>query len=275
MSNLVLITGSTDGIGKQTALDLAELGYDILIHGRNEQKCETVTNEIKLKFPKLQIEYVVADLSIPQEIRRMSEEIHSKFSSINILINNAGIIENTRIIDKNNIEKTFMVNHLAPFYLTLLLLDLIRKGRPSRIINVSSQVHASSLSLDNLQGEINYSGRKAYGLSKLGNILFTNELARRLNDNHITVNSLHPGVFDTNLLRNGWNMRGSSIINSSKTILHIATSDEGMTKTGKYFSNQAERVPKSIALDEEIQKKMWKVSEKLLNIDSNKFLQNI
>lgn len=275
MSKIILITGSTDGIGKQTAFDLAALGYDILIHGRDITKCKKVTEEIKAKHPKVQVNYFMADLSVPKDIEQMSNEIHTKYTSLNVLINNAGLIENNRKVDKNGIERTFMVNHLAPFYLTLLLLDLIKKGRPSRIINVSSQVHAASIDFDNLLGEKNYDGRKAYGLSKLGNILFANELVTRLNDESIAVNSLHPGVIDTNLIRKGWNMRGSHVSKGTKTILHLVTSEEGSAKTGKYFSNQIERTPKPIALDREKQQRLWSESEKLLNIDSNIYLSNL
>ncbi len=274
MSKTVLITGSTDGIGKQTAFDLAALGYDILIHGRDITKCKNVTQEITAKHPKVQVNYFVADLSVLKDIEQMSDEIHKKYTSLNVLINNAGLVENTRKVDKNGIERTFMVNHLAPFYLTLLLLDLIKEGRPSRIINVSSQVHAASIDFDNLQGERNYEGRKAYGLSKLGNILFANELVNRLQDESIAVNSLHPGVIDTNLIRKGWNMRGSDVSTGTKTIVYLTISEEGSAKTGGYFSNEQEKSPKPVALDREKQKKLWETSEKLLNIDSSIYLNN-
>lgn len=272
MEKLVLITGSTDGIGKQTAIDLAELGYNVIIHGRNSKKCQKVAYEIRSQYPDIHVNYMVADLSDQSAVKNMSDELHEQYDSINILINNAGLIESKRTL-VNGIEKGFMVNHLSHFYLTLLLLDLIRKGAPSRIINVSSQVHASSIDFDNLQGEKSFNGRSAYGLSKLANIYFTQELASRLDGEEISVNSLHPGVIDTNLLRSTWGMRGSPVTSGSKTSVYLATSNEGIEKTGRYFSSSREATTKAITSNNENQLRLWQVSEQLLSIDADSFLK--
>ena len=260
----ILVTGSTDGIGKQTALELLKRGAKVLIHGKDLKKLE----KTKKEFSKYgEVKYYKADFSSFKDIKRMADEILENESELKVLINNAGIFSHKRILSEDGYELTFAVNHLAPFYLTYLLLPLLKKSSPSRIINVSSMAHSSSIDFSNLQGERGYSGYEAYSLSKLANILFTFELAEKLKDYDITVNCLHPGVINTKLLREGWGFGGGSVVEGAKTSVYLASSSEVSNITGKYFSNQRVSEPASIAYDKEIRKKLWEISEKLTGIE--------
>lgn len=263
----ILITGSTDGIGKETALQLANSGGSIIIHGRNKEKCESTVNEIFNKSKNDNLNFVTADFSSKEEIKNMADEINSRFNKLDVLINNAGTYMTERVLTSGKIEMTFMVNHIAPFLLTNLLLGLIEKSAPARIINVSSVAHIrASLDFDNLQGERNFSPYGAYALSKLGNILFTIELADRLNNTGLTVNALHPGVIGTKLLYKGFGMGGADLKEGAETPVYLSASGEVENVTGKYFIKKNEEEPAPIVYDEEIRKKFWEISEELSGI---------
>ncbi|MBW2615219.1 MAG: SDR family oxidoreductase [Deltaproteobacteria bacterium] len=259
----ILITGSTDGIGKQTALDLAKMGATVLLHGRNSGRADRVLNEIKKATGNDRIEAFIADLASLKQVRYLAEQVLEKHDRLDVLINNAGVYETRHRISEDGFEMTFAVNHLAPFFLTLLLLDLIGKRVPCRIINVSSQVHASSIDFDNLQAEKHYSAYEAYSLSKLCNVLFTSELAERLKGTGITVNCLHPGVIDTKLLKAGWGMGGSPVTQGAKTSVYLATAPELSTVTGKYFKNMKPTKSSRISYDAKARKRLWEISERL------------
>jgi len=261
-NKIVFITGSTDGIGRQTALDLARMGATILLHGRNHEKAKVVLREIKDTTKNKKVKIFTADLASRSQIRSMTEEIHNQCDHIDVMINNAGVFLTSRRTTEDGLEMTFAVNHLAPFLLTLLLLDLIEKGAPSRIINVSSMSHSSSIDFNNLQGERGYSGYDSYSRSKLCNILFTYELAERLDGKGVTVNCLHPGVINTKLLRAGWR-GGSPVTEGSKTSVYLASATELDTVSGKYFVNEAQTKSSSISYDRDVRKRLWKISEKL------------
>lgn len=262
----ILITGSTDGIGKQTALDLAKTGATILLHGRNPARGERVVHEIRKATGNGRIEIFIADLASLKQIRSLAEQVHQKHKILHILINNAAIYENTRKITQGGFEMSFAVNYLAPFLLTYLLLDLMKRGAPSRVINVSSMAHASSIDFENLQGEKHYSGYEAYSLSKLCDILFTYKLASRLEGTGITANCLHPGVINTKLLKTGWGMGGSPVTEGSKNSVYLATSPELKGVTGKYFVNKKQAKSSGISYNQETQTKLWHISEKLTGI---------
>ncbi len=259
----ILITGSTDGIGKQTALELAYSGYKIIIHGRNKERCRDVKEHIQKLTGNPHIDFIAADLGSLQAVREMAEKIKSNYHTLNILINNAGVFNHQRRLTVNGIENTFAVNHLAVFLLTGLLMPLLRESSPTRIINVSSMAHAGSIDFTNLQGEKSYNAYDAYGRSKLCNILFTFELAEKLADKNITVNCLHPGVISTKLLHAGWGMGGASVEIGAQTSVYLATAEEAAKVTGKYFSDRKEAKPASISYDQSVRKKLWKISEKL------------
>ena len=245
----ILITGSTDGIGKQTALELAEMGATVLLHGRNPGRGDKVLQEIKKATGNDRIEVLIADLASLTQVRNLAEQVQQRHGRLDVLINNAGVYETRHRISKDGFEMTFAVNHLAPFLLTLLLLDLIKNSAPSRIINVSSQVHASSIDFENFQAEKHYSAYEAYSLSKLCNVLFTYELAERLKGTGITVNCLHPGVINTKLLKTGWGMGGSPVTQGSKTSVYLASDPELSTVTGKYFNNRRSSKSSQISHD--------------------------
>jgi len=256
---IILLTGATDGIGYQTAIELAKLNPVLILHGKNLKKGETIKKELISWSGNKQIHYFNADLSSFSQIEAFSEAIHKEFQHIDILINNAGIYESNKIILDNGFEKTFMVNHLAAFSLSLSFLDLLKKANNAKIINVSSMVHAGSIDFGNLNAEKSYSGDSAYSLSKLCNILFSYELAERLKSQNILVNAMHPGVINTKLLRAGWGPFGSSVTEGAKRILFLAK-DEEENFTNKYFEN--DRVVKSaqISYDEATRRQLWKIS---------------
>jgi NAD(P)-dependent dehydrogenase (short-subunit alcohol dehydrogenase family) len=263
---IILITGSTDGIGKQTAIDLAEMGSVIIIHGRDQDKTRNTADEIKGLTGNGNIHYLTSDLSSLKQVKLLSEEIHVKFQKINVLINNAGVYEHRKVASHDGHEMTFAVNHLGHFYLTHLLKDLIPVNNDSRIINVSSMAHAGSIDFENLQGEKYYDGYNAYSLSKLCNILFTYEAARRFQPKGITVNCLHPGVIRTKLLRAGWGLGGAPVQSGSKASVYLATSSELKGVTGKYFSNSRPVHSSGVSYDSCIQQQLWEISKGLCGI---------
>lgn len=263
----VLITGSTDGIGRQTALELAAMGAAVIAHGRNEQKTIDTVEDIIRKTNNTNISSVTADLSSLKQVHLLSKKIISEYKKLDVLINNAGIYFKERQLSEDGYEMTFAVNHLAHFLLTNLLLDLIIKSALARIINVSSIAHQRAvLDFENLQGEKSYDGYGAYALSKLANVLFTYELADRLKDKDVTVNCLHPGVIDTKLLRNNFAMKGASLKEGAATSVYLASSPEADGITGKYFINKEETPSSEISYNKQYQKRLWDISEKLTGL---------
>lgn len=265
----VLITGSTDGIGKQTAIDLAEMAAHVVVHGRNKDKASLAAEEVKQKAGGANVEYVVGDLSSMEQIRKMSEDIHHRFDKIDVLINNAGVYKTEQELTEDGFEKTFAINHLSYYLLTGLLLDLINKSDYARIVNVASMAHGQDLDFDNLNGELYYDGYDAYSRSKLCNIIFTYKLAQLLSKARITTNVLHPGVISTKLLHVGFGSGGSEITQGSKTSVYLASSSDVEKVTGKYFSNSQETSSSPISYDLSIQDKLWDVSEKMTDFSNN------
>jgi len=258
----VLITGSTDGIGKQAALELAGMGAWVILHGRKASKAKEVLEGIAQKTGNDKLDFFVADLSSLKQIRSMGAKIRRKYNRLDVLINNAGVAMNKLEISDDGFEMTFAVNHLAAFALTLDLLDLLTQSAPSRIVNVSSMVHSSALNFDNLAEPSNFDGWEAYCQSKLCNILFTYALAEKLLNQAVTVNCLHPGVIDTKLLRVNFG-GGSPVTEGSRKLVYLATAPELAAVTGKYFKDNRHTRSAEITYDPEIRKKLWILSEKL------------
>jgi len=197
----VLVTGSTDGIGLATAIALAREGAQVILHGRTREKADRARRVVLAAVPKAALESVSGDFSSLDEVRAMAVDVLGRFERLHVLINNAGIVTKRREESRDGFELTFAVNHLAPFLLTNILLDLITRSAPARIVNVSSSVHSGSrLDFDDLQMTRRFDGFDAYGRSKLANVLFTFALARRLKGTGVTANALHPGVIATKLL---------------------------------------------------------------------------
>lgn len=271
---IVLITGSTDGIGKQTALELAQKGATVLIHGRDFKKGKVVVDEILNKSNNPNVNLFISDFSSLKQVRKLAEEIKTKYNRLDVLINNAGVYVKQRIVTEDGYETTFQVNHLAHFLLTNLLLDLIKQNAPSRIINVSSMAHSSSINFDDLQSEKNYSAYGAYTLSKLANILFTFKLAEELKGTGVTSNCLHPGVINTKLLREGFGAIGRGLKIGAKIPVFLASSPKVESVTGKFFANrirglvQREQRAAEIAYNKDVQDNLWKLSSEMAGFNN-------
>lgn len=263
----ILITGSTDGIGRQTALDLANENAKVILHGRSIEKCEDAIEWINTKSKNVSLDYVVGDLASIQGTKQLAEEVKGKHPDLNVLLNNAGIYKKKRELTEDGYEVTFAVNHLSYFVLTLSLLDLLRSNAPSRVVNVSSMAHQrGEIDFENLNGEKHFSPYGAYALSKLANILFTKKLAELEKENGITVNCLHPGVINTKLLRKGFGFGGSKVEEGSRTSVYLALSDEVNDITGKYFVNSSIAEPSGVTDDKESIDKLWEISEDMTGI---------
>jgi NAD(P)-dependent dehydrogenase (short-subunit alcohol dehydrogenase family) len=260
-----LITGSTDGIGQQTALELAKHGYRIIVHGKNNARACEVMDYIKQESGNDDVYYLNANLTELNEVKQLAENIEARFSKLDVLINNAGVIEDRKIILLNGLEKTFMVNYLAHFALTLHLLEVINASDDGRIVNVSSQAQAGTIDFDNLNGEKYYDAYNAYALSKLANVLFTYKLARELTTT-TTINCLHPGVIATKLLHKGWGSGGASLAEGAKTSLFAATDPSLKNESGLYFVNSKTHKSSAISYDRKIQERLWDISLQLTGL---------
>jgi len=248
---IVLVTGATDGIGKQTAVDLAARGAHVIVHGRKKDRVERVKNEVKGSG-------VVADLGSLAHVPSLAKEVLVAHPKIDVLINNAGVFMNERIVTEDGFEATFHINHLAPFLLTHLLL-----GSVAHVINVSSIAHTRGhIDFDDLQAEKHFDGYDAYAQSKLANVFFTRELARRHPE--IKTNSLHPGVVGTKLLREGFGGMGGSdsLEEGAATSVYLATTPS--IGTGGYYVRSKLTEPSKEARDPAIAKRLFDVSLRLI-----------
>jgi NAD(P)-dependent dehydrogenase (short-subunit alcohol dehydrogenase family) len=274
---ICLITGGTNGIGKATAQALAQMGATVVIVGRDAQKTLGVVEEIRASSGNKNVDSLLADLSSQQEVRRLADEFQSRYAHLHVLLNNAGGTFLTRQLSVDGIEMTFALNHLAYFLLANLLLETIKNSAPARIINVSSDAHShGKIEFDNLQGERSYSGFGPYGNSKLANILFTKELAHRLEQTGVTVNALHPGLVNTGFGKNnpGFLMKIMGIIipliarspeKGAETSIYLASSPEVQNITGKYIVDCRVTQSAPQAADMDVARKLWEVSAELVN----------
>ena len=270
-NKIVLVTGSTDGIGKQTALELAKKNAYVLIHGRNPGRCHKTIDEIKAISGNNKLKPFVADFSSLNQVRKLARQINRQFQHLDVLINNAGVSEKSYKESGDGLEMTFAVNHLAPFLLTLLLLDMIKQSPRGRIINVSSIAHyrIPGIDFDDLDLKNNYNGYKAYCQSKLCNILFTYELAEQLKETTVTVNCLHPGVIDTKLLRSNLGIGGASLDEGAKTSVYLASAPALETVTGKFFSDCQESESSNYSQNIKARKRLWEISLQLTKFKIN------
>jgi NAD(P)-dependent dehydrogenase (short-subunit alcohol dehydrogenase family) len=271
---ICLITGANAGIGKVTARRLAEMGATVVMVCRNQQKGEAALNEIKTKSGNANVELLVADLSSQAEIRRLADEFKARHDRLDVLVNNAGVYLPNRTLTVDGLETTFAVNHLAYFLLTNLLLELLKRSAPSRITSVSSEAHKyGKIEFDNLQGEREYKGIPAYSHSKLANVLFTRELARRLEGTQVTANALHPGAVATSIFRNTpkpieWLIKLFTMNpeKGAETSVYLATAREVEGLSGKYFEKKREKYPSRIAQDDALARRLWEVSERMTGL---------
>lgn len=271
----VLITGATNGIGKEAARGLAKLGARVLIVGRDAQKCAQTVAELQTSTGNQAIEALRADLSAMSEVRRLADEVKARCPRLDVLLNNAGAYFDKRLTSADGYEMTFALNHLSYFYLTNLLLDLLKASAPARIVNVSSDAHRfARLNLINPHKPPVYSGFRIYGESKLANVVFTYELARRLEGTGVTVNAMHPGF-----VRSGFGRNNTGLIakifgamqrfaltpeQGADTLIYLASSPEVEGVSGKYFTKR-KAVPTSRAsYDQATWEALWTLSERLI-----------
>ena len=273
---ICLVTGATSGIGAETAKQLAQHGATVVIVGRNAGKSAGAVAWIKQETGNSEVAFLLADLSSQREIRALSQQFKEKYARLDVLVNNAGGYWRTRQESVDGIEMTFAVNHLSYFLLTSLLLDTLTASAPARVVNVSSNMHQQGeLDFDDLQGKGNYSGWSAYNNSKLMNILFTYELARRLNGTRVTANALHPGVISTNLMsaNNSSRKRDARFDPAStggehgaRTSVYLASSPKVEGVTGRYFVSSKAVASSSASYDEEAARRLWQVSAEMTGI---------
>jgi retinol dehydrogenase 14 len=273
----VLITGASGGIGRATAVGLATMGAHLAITGRDRGRTAGAADEIRAAGGG-QVDVFVADLSAQSEVRRLAGEVLQHLPSIDVLVNNVGGYWNTRHVTADGLERTFALNHLAPFLLTNLLLDRLQQSVPARVVTVSSNAHAQGrIDFDDLQGERSYSGARAYSQSKLANVLFTYELARRLPATSVTANALHPGVTRTSfgaedpggvqrLLVPLMRPFMKAPAQGAATSIHLASAPDLEQVTGRYFANSKPKRSSKRSYDEAAAARLWRVSADLVGL---------
>lgn len=274
----ILITGGNTGIGKATAIALAKKGAKIIIACRNESKALAAVSEIKSASNNESIYSLTCDLASFDSIKTCAQNYRTQFGKLDILINNAGLVCDKLQFTKDGFELQIGVNHLGHFLLTTELLSLLQQSTEPRIVNVSSKAHyGSKIRFNSFKGELGpgkYKGMAAYGQSKLANVLFTKELARRYPN--ICSHCLHPGVVSTEIAQKNakrlwgiiWTIFSPIMLSpakGAKTSIYLATSPEVLKMNGKYFDKQKEIAPSPIANDVDLAAKLWEVSEQLVN----------
>lgn len=268
---ICLITGANSGIGKATALGLAKLGATVVLVSRDRARGEQAQSEIKAQSGNPNVDLLLADLSSQKSIRQLADDFKQRYTQLHVLINNAGVFQVRKHLTVDGLDIVFAVNQLAPFLLTNLLLDMLKASAPARIVNVSSGSHeANYLKLDDLQSEKHYRPMRAYGQSKLALVLFTYEMARRLEGTGVTANCLHPGFVATNIAQRGMPaivrlaakpifLFGISPEQGAKTSIYLASSPDVEGVTGKYFVKSVPKLSSPLTHDESLQHKLWQV----------------
>jgi retinol dehydrogenase 14 len=272
----VLVTGGTGGIGRATALGLARLGANVALTGRDAARAEHTAREIRSQTG-VQVDVFLADLSAQAEVRRLADEVLQRLPRIDVLVNNVGGYWNTRHPTVDGLERTFAVNHLAPFLLTDLLLPRLQSSDHARVVTVASHAHAQGrIDFDDLQGEHSYSGARAYNQSKLANILFTYELARRMHRSTVTANAVHPGIVSTSfgaddpartqrLLVPVLRPFMKSADRGAATSIHVASARQLQDITGRYFTNSRPRTSSARSRDQGTAARLWQASTDLVS----------
>ena len=273
---VALVTGGTSGIGKATAMALAAMGADVVVVGRDRERGERAAEEIRAQTGG-RVDLALADLSSQAEVRNLAEEFRRRYDRLDVLVNNAGLVQSTRTETVDGLESTFAINHLAPFLLTNLLLDMLKERAPSRVVTVSSEAERwGNIDFDDLQSKKSYRGFPVYGMTKLANIMFTYELAERLEGTGVTATCMHPGAVNT---RFGTNNLGPMTIlfrlfkpfmrtpdQGADTVIWLASSPEVEGLSGRYYADRKPLEPKKIANDPAARRRLWEESERLTGL---------
>lgn len=259
----VLVTGATDGIGRETARALLRAGATVIVHGRDEKRCEATRREIAPGSEP--VHTLVADFASLEGVRSCARLVAERTAVLHVLVNNAGVYMRHRQLTPDGLEMTFAVNHIAPFLLTALLLPLLLRAPSARVLTVSSVAHTRAhVDFDNLQAERTFDPYQAYALSKLGNLLFSAELAERLSRTQVTSNALHPGVVATKLLREGFpGSVGQHSPQGAVTPVYLASSPAVEGANGQYFVDRKAREPSPLVRDRTLRSRFWAVSAAL------------
>ena len=273
----VLITGGTSGIGKASAVALAAMGANVVVVGRNPERGEAALEDIRAQSHSESVELILADLSVQSEVRRLADEFLEIHDRLDVLANNAGLVQSKRTQTPDGIETTLAINHLAPFLLTNLLLDRLKQSTPSRVITVSSEAQRwGKIDFDDMQSTRKYRGFPVYGTTKLANVMFTYELAERLKGTFVTANCLHPGGVGTNF---GKNNAGPMALffrvakpfmrtpeQGADTLIWLSSSSDVEGVSGKYFSDRKEIEAQKGARDPAVRRRLWEISEELTGL---------
>lgn len=279
-SKTVLVTGASSGLGKATARALAAMGARVIMACRDPGRGATARGEIVAATGSERVDLLIADLSTRDAIRGLAREVTKRYERLDVLVNNAGLVTARRRLTPEGFEMVFFVNHLAYFMMALLLVDRLRASAPARIVNVASSAHSSgTIDLDDLQLEHgHYAGWKQYANTKLMNVVFTYELARRLEGTGVTANCAHPGVVHTGLLRRYsrvltflWNASQALFRKPEEgadTQVYLASSPEVEGVTGRYFRRREAIGTSQVSYDRDLQRGLWEASERIAGITS-------
>ena len=269
---VVLITGGTGGIGRATAIGLATIGARVGVTGRDPARSERAAVDIRAASGNPAVDAFAADMASQEEVRRLAVAVLDAYPRLDVLVNNVGGFWAHRHLTPDDLEQTFALNHLAPFLLTNLLLDRLKAGGPARVVTVSSGAQAAGrIMFDDLQSARTYSGQRAYSQSKLANVMFTNELARRVAGTGVTANSVHPGVVRTNFGAEdqAWSFAVISRVirpllktpaQGAQTPIYLASSPEVKGVTGQFFVNRRPKTANKPAYDTDATSRLWHVS---------------
>lgn len=271
-----MITGANAGIGKETALGLARMQATVMLVCRDGERGFTAQQEIKQQTGNDSIELMICDLASQNSIRSLASDFKERHDRLDVLINNAGVLLREHSLNEDGIENTFAINHLGYFLLSNLLLDVLKKSAPSRIVNVASTAHKyGKLNIGERVTGAGYSAFSAYANSKLANVLFTYELAGRLEGTGVTANCLHPGGVGTNLFRGlpGFLQALIKLVTISpergaRTSIYLASSSDVEGVSGKYFARRKQEKSSAASHSEEAARRLWEVSEELTGAES-------
>lgn len=267
-NQLVLITGATDGIGKEASRELLRSGAHVLVHGRTHEKAAAVADELRADWSGGRTSSVSTDFTSLAAVRRLANEITESYPRLQILVNNAGAYSPARLLTRDGFEQTLQVQYLAPFLLTMELLTLLRTNAPARIVNVTSRLHRGAELDLALRGPWPYDGQTAYASSKLLLTAFTLLLAERLQGTGVVVNAVHPGGVDTKLLRAGFGGGGMSVEEGARPVVHLAASPAMGSVSGRYFERFKEADTDPRLYERSAQARIWQETERALGLTS-------